>query len=177
WGSLGASVMNDMMAEIIVKNAETRAFRHIHATGGGEEGLHKMQERLRRLGLRETPPNLDLRPYISDMGLVMTAADLILCRAGASTLAELTNVGRASILVPSPNVTANQQEKNAAAVQAQGGARMLREAECSAGRLYDEITALLGDRARLTAMEKASRAAGNPAARERIAELVVGMLK
>ncbi|MGX8699213.1 MAG: UDP-N-acetylglucosamine--N-acetylmuramyl-(pentapeptide) pyrophosphoryl-undecaprenol N-acetylglucosamine transferase, partial [bacterium] len=58
WGSLGASVMNDMMAEMIVKNAETRAFRHIHATGGGEEGLHKMQERIRRLGLRETPPNL-----------------------------------------------------------------------------------------------------------------------
>lgn len=177
WGSLGASAMNTVMSEVIAMNAREDAFLHIHATGGGEEGLRKMYTRLASLGIREKPQNLDLRAYINDMGTVMTAADIVVCRAGASTLAELTNVGRAAVLVPSPNVTANHQEKNAEALQNAGGGVMIREKDCTAKRLFETIKDLASDRPRLDAMERDSRRLGQPEAREKIAEIIVDLVQ
>ena len=124
-----------------------------------------------------SPQTTDLRPYINDMGLVMTAADLIISRAGGSTLAEITNTGTASILVPSPNVTANQQEKNAAELQKHGAAIMLRESECSGAALYEETKRLLTDEKRLAAVAKRAKELGRPKAREKIAEIVLGLVK
>ena len=164
------------MARFIAQNEKERAFYHIHATGGGEAGLAKMRSRLAELSVTN-PQTTDLRPYINDMGLVMTAADLIISRAGGSTLAEITNTGTASILVPSPNVTANQQEKNAAELQKHGAAIMLRESECSGAALYEETKRLLTDEKRLAAVAKRAKELGRPKAREKIAEIVLGLVK
>ena len=176
WGSLGADVMNAHMARFIAQNEKERAFYHIHATGGGEAGLAKMRSRLAELSVTN-PQTTDLRPYINDMGLVMTAADLIISRAGGSTLAEITNTGTASILVPSPNVTANQQEKNAGELQKHGAAIMIRESECSGAALYEETKRLLTDEKRLAAVAKRAKELGRPKAREKIAEIVLGLVK
>ena len=177
WGSLGADNMNSMMAEFISLNARSGAMLHLHATGNGETGLDRMRERLGKVNVYGLPQWEDLRAYIDNMGPVMTAADLVLCRAGASTLAELTALGRASILVPSPNVTNDQQTKNARELEKAGGAVVLTEDSCTGEKLYNTAAALLRDRDRLASMEKASRAMGVTDACDRIVNEILDLMK
>jgi hypothetical protein len=81
-----------------------------------------MKERLSELNVSvENEPGIEIRPYIDDMAQVMTASDLVICRAGASTIAELTMLGKPSILVPSPNVTNDHQLKKCRARLQSGG--------------------------------------------------------
>ena len=132
--------------------------------------------------LQETCPfdlaaaGYDVRPYIYDMPLVMAAADLVLCRAGASTLAELTYLGKPAILVPSPNVTNNHQERNARVLEQAGGAKVLLEPEFDAGTLLETIRALLADPAGMAQMSECMKACGVPDATERIADMVLEMI-
>ncbi len=177
WGSLGADNMNGMMAEFIRLNARSGAMLHLHATGNGDTGLEKMRERLGKVNVYGLPEWENLRGYIDNMGTVMTAADLILCRAGASTLAEITALGRACILVPSPNVTNDQQTKNARELEKAGGAVVLTEDTCTGEILYNTASALLRDRDRLTAMENASRALGVTDACDRIVNEILDLVK
>ena len=116
---------------------------------------------------------MDVRPYIYDMPLVMDAADLVLCRAGASTLAELTCIGKPAILIPSPNVTNNHQERNARVLEHAGGAKVLLEGAFTADDLYNLVSDLLADPAQLAQMAENMRAAGAADAAERIADLVL----
>ncbi len=176
WGSLGASGMNQHMVDFICKNAESGAFHHIHATGGGEEGLAAMQAALAETGLRTLPPHVDLRAYIHDMGTVMNAADLVLCRAGASTIAELTALGKPSVLVPSPNVTNNHQEKNARQVEKAGGAVVVLEPSCTAENLYRTVEEIISDPKKLAAMERGAASLGAPNCISEIANLLIAMV-
>lgn len=176
WGSLGADGMNGKMADFIRLAASSETFHHIHATGGGDAGVKKMRERLSDRRVESLPDWIDLRPYISNMGEVMTAADVVLCRSGASTLAELTALGRASVLVPSPNVTNNHQEKNAREVERAGGAVVITEAECTGESLYTTVLGLLSDRKRLEAMEKGAHRLGVSDACEKIVETVLNLI-
>ncbi len=176
WGSLGADNMNSMMADFIRLNAASGAMLHLHATGNGETGLDKMRERLDRIHVSGLPQWETVQAYIDNMGPVMTAADLILCRAGASTLAEITALGRACVLVPSPNVTNDQQTKNARELEKAGGAVVLTESECTGKKLYDAACSLIEDKKRLEAMEKASRALGVPDACDRIAGEILNLI-
>ena len=175
WGSLGASKMNAYMADFIAENAKSGAFYHIHATGGGEEGYNTMCSALKERGVDTLPAHVDLRPYIHDMGTVMNAADLVLCRAGASTIAELTALGKPSVLVPSPNVTNNHQEKNAREVEKAGGAAVLLEAECTGDVLYSKVKALTEDPLKLDAMSKGAASLGTPNCVADIADLLLGI--
>ena len=175
WGSLGAARMNEIMADFIARNAKEKAFFHIHATGGGEEGVEKMTAALRERGISELPEELDLRPYIDDMPAVMSACDLVLCRAGASTLGELTSIGKPAVLVPSPNVTDNHQEKNASALASAGGAVMIRESECTADGLFETVTGLLTDKLKLEQMSETLMSMGSADASARIADMILDM--
>ena len=152
WGSLGAARMNEYMEEFVRLCAGGEVFHLIHATGGGEEYY---REFCRRVPECESPWT-DVRPYIEDMGTVMTAADLVLCRAGASTLAELTALGRASVLVPSPNVTNDHQRKNARRLEEVGAAVIREEAIASGRDLFELSRDLVADRLRLVRMERAA---------------------
>jgi UDP-N-acetylglucosamine--N-acetylmuramyl-(pentapeptide) pyrophosphoryl-undecaprenol N-acetylglucosamine transferase len=165
--------MNSMMAEFIRLNSKSGEMHHLHATGNGQNGVNRMQERLSEHGMYGIPEWEEIVPYINNMGTVMTAADLILCRAGASTLAELTNIGRASVLVPSPNVTNNHQEKNARQVENIGGAVVLTESECSGEILYNTVLGLIRDPERIARMEEASKKLGQPEAGEKIAQVIL----
>jgi UDP-N-acetylglucosamine:LPS N-acetylglucosamine transferase len=99
WGSLGASGMNACMADFLALEAAREPFYHIH--GAGVSGYPKLMEALRCRGVSLTEhPALDVEEYLYDMGAVMRAADLVICRAGASTISELTALGVPALIVP-----------------------------------------------------------------------------
>lgn len=173
WGSLGAAHMNGIMTEFITRAKDRPFFDLVHSAGRG--GYKGMTEALDRdcPGYRER--GMDVREYIYDMPRVMAAADLVLCRAGASTLAELTAMGKPAILVPSPNVTDNHQERNARVLERAGGAIVLLESEFTAETLFETVADLLSHPERLREMAENTRALGVTDATERIADIVLGL--
>ncbi len=150
-GSLGAARMNEALAVIAAGQEQQPRFRLLHATGGGEEGLENMRRRMAELGA-EKPEYTRLEPYLYDMPAAMAAADLVICRAGASTLGELAAAGKAAILIPYPYATGNHQEKNARIPESRSAAVLLRDGDCSAETLGEAIRRLLLDPATLPEM-------------------------
>jgi len=173
WGSLGAERMNERMTEFIKLNVEAGLFDHIHAAGKNG-GVAVMQNRLKQLGVPdELPHGIEIREYIDDMQSVMAAADIVLCRAGGSTIAEVTAIGKPAVLIPSPYVTNNQQIENARQVEKAGGAVLMQEKDCTGLILFETVSSLLADRGRLKEMADAQKALGAPDAAERIVELTM----
>lgn len=175
WGSLGAEHMNEMMTELIKIAAGRADFALIHSAG--RHGYAQMKEHLDSECPGWEKHGMDVREYIYDMPAVMAAADLMICRSGASTLGELTALGQPAILVPSPNVTGNHQEKNARVLEKCGAAEVLPEGEFTPQSLYDEICRLLGDAKELARMSEAMRGAGHTDATEKIAGLILDYVK
>lgn len=176
WGSLGAQVMNAQMVDFLalcVKDA--CPFHHIH--GSGERYYDDVLEGLERQDIDlEHYPRLTVRPYLYDMALCMAAADVVLCRAGASTISELCALGRPAILIPSPNVAEDHQSKNAQVLAACGGAVLLPESRCTAQTLYGQVTELLADPERRRAMGRAVSAAAPADAEARIYDTLMELL-
>ena len=176
WGSLGASGMNRQMADFIALEAAKTPFYHIHSAG--KSGYPVIQAILQGKGVTNTDgPSVRVAEYLYNMPLVMRAADLVISRAGASTLSELTALGVPAILVPSPYVTNHHQEKNARALEDAGGAVVLLEPDCSGQILFQTVTELLRDPARLDKMSASMLALGVRDATERILETVEGIEK
>ena len=111
------------------------------------------------------------------MPLVMAAADLVLCRAGASTIAEVAALARPAVLVPSPNVVADHQTKNARVLANAGGAVLLPEGESSGKKLYETIEGLLKDREGRENMSRALREMASPDAAEQIYTVLRGLVR
>ena len=176
WGSLGASGMNRQMADFIALEAGKEPFYHIHSAG--KSGFPTIRALLQDRGVTNTDgPSIRLVEYLYNMPLVMRAADLVISRAGASTLSELTALGVPAILVPSPYVTNHHQERNAQALADAGGAVVLLEPECSGQLLFRTVTELLRDAARLERMSAAMASLGIRDATERILETVESIEK
>ena len=176
WGSLGASGMNRQMADFIALEAVKTPFYHIHSAG--KAGFPVIQALLKDKGVTETNgPSVRLAEYLYDMPLVMRAADLVISRAGASTLSELTALGVPAILVPSPYVTNHHQEKNARALEDAGGAVVLTEAESSGQKLFQTVNEILRDPARLETMSDRMASLGIRDATERILDAVESIEK
>ena len=174
WGSLGAEKMNGYTADFIAENGRARAFRHIHSTGGGQAGLDRMKKTLEEKG--GVPENCDLRAYILNMDLVMTAADLVLSRSGASTIAELAYLGMPSVLVPSPNVTNDHQTKNARAMEKAGGAVLLPESDCTGEKLFQLVSRLVSDDETLGRMRRGAASLGGGESADKIAGLILDLM-
>ena len=173
FGSLGARRMNAVMEEFIAAMGEDAPFRLVYATG--RQYYSSVCERLEQAGSRS--PKADIREYIYDMPRLLTAADLMICRSGASTVGELCYLGKPAVIVPSPNVVNHHQEKNAAVCANAGSAVVFSEAELTGQQLYDTVVELLSDPARLTAMETAGRALCEGDATENITTLVLSLAK
>jgi len=171
WGSLGAQRMNEIVCAMIPKLGSNCGFQMIHSAGS-------MYFDRVTAELDETAPNrasqgVDVREYIYDMPRVMAAADLIMCRAGASTLAELCYMGKPVILVPSPNVTNNHQEKNARVLEKAGGAVVYTEKEVDEDILLANVLELLDKREKLEAMQTAMRSLAVTDATDRICGIIL----
>lgn len=171
WGSLGAAHMNEIMTDFIVRACAKPFFSLVHSAGKG--GYRHMCDQLERERPEYRECGMDVRDYIYDMPRVMAAADLVLCRAGASTLAELTAMGKPAVLIPSPNVTNNHQERNARVLESAGGAQVLLEGEFTADSLLGLVSELLQRPERLSAMSESMRELAVTDATERIASLVL----
>ena len=175
WGSLGAAVMNRQMAEFLaLEAADGCPFHHVHAAG--VVGSRQMAAYLSAAGVDLSKmPDLEVREYIHDMGTLMRAADLVICRAGASTISELTALGVPAIIVPSPNVTHNHQEHNAQVLSNAGGAVMILEKDSSGRLLYDTAQAILKDDRRRETMSRAMASLGVIDATEKIYDAVMSL--
>lgn len=174
WGSLGAQRMNELMADFIARTSDLDDFCLIHSAG--TERYETMTARLKaECPAGYTHRGIDVRPYIYDMSRVMAAADLVLCRAGASTLSELAVMGKPAILVPSPNVTNNHQEKNARVLEQAGGAVVLTEPGLTSEVLSRTVLELIHDEQRLAQMEQNMRACGVADATERMTDVVLSL--
>lgn len=140
-GSLGARKINEAVIDLIADTAKTDAFQHIHAYGQfGQWFLPSLEDK----GVRHSEhPNLDIREYINDMQTCLAAADLVICRAGAITLSELQAQGKASILIPSPNVAENHQYHNAMALVSNRAASIIEEKDLTGEVLVRKVKELL----------------------------------
>jgi UDP-N-acetylglucosamine--N-acetylmuramyl-(pentapeptide) pyrophosphoryl-undecaprenol N-acetylglucosamine transferase len=115
--------------------------------------------------------------FIQDMGRAYRWADLVICRAGASTVAELTALGKASLLVPFPYAVHDHQGSNAAHLEQEGAAVVLRQHQMEGNSLARAVVALLDSPGTLAAMEKASGRLGRPEAGARIVAELARLLE
>ena len=172
FGSLGARMMNFAVADMFkLEKEDNFPFQHIHATGSF--GWEWMPEHVASLDVDVNGDNgIDMREYIYNMPTVMAAADVIISRAGASTCNEIGASGTPSILIPSPNVTNNHQEKNARILEGHGAAIVITEDQCSGKVLYNTVQQLLEDHDRRKAMSAAVRDMVVLDSAERICDLI-----
>ena len=172
WGSLGASGMNRQMADFLTLEMAKEPFHHIHAAG--KNGYPQVCQLLKEKNVDlAAHPSLDLREYIYDMAVVMRAADLGICRAGASTISELTALGVPALIVPSPYVTNNHQEKNARVLEEAGGAAVLLEKDCSGQMMFQTACGILQNAGKRAEMEQAMTLLGIRDATERIYQTIL----
>ncbi len=122
-------------------------------------------------------PYLWVAPYIEDMGSAYSAADLVLCRAGASTIAELTNIGKPSVLVPYPYATGDHQRYNARALVKNGAAVMIEDGVLGEESSVKNILELLRDPEKLKSMGAASLKLAYPDAARQLALRIIGLAK
>lgn len=167
-GSLGARRINQAVADLAVRWRD-RPDRHIrHITGRRDHGW------VDGLAGPAEPGGLayDLVEYEDDMAAVYAAADLVVSRSGASSVAELAAAGVPAVLVPLPGAPGDHQTANARALAGAGGAVVVGDAELDGARLAAEIDSLAADPDRLGRMERAARAAGRPDAAAAVVDLV-----
>lgn len=172
FGSQGAKVMNENMADMMVlEQKDGFPFHHIHATGSF--GREWMPRRVEESGVDyKNCSQLDIREYIYNMPTVMAAADVMIGRAGSATCNEIAASGIPCILIPSPNVTNNHQEKNARVLEAVGGAVVILEKDCSAQLLYDTVQELLSDGQRRKNMKAGLHSEVKPDSTDRICNII-----
>ena len=170
-GSLGARRLNEAALGLARLLAERRDLTIYHVTG---ERDHEMVLAAHaRLSARGAA-GLDYRvvAYEQRMPELLAASDVVICRAGASTVAELTVIGTPSILVPLPGAPADHQRRNAEVLAAAGAGLLVPDAEATSDRLVTELEALLADPGRLERMERSALALGRRDAAVRVAVLV-----
>lgn len=173
-GSLGAKPVNDAVLGMILNKYKDNDCVFLHATGKGGEWF---SEKLKAEGADpETHPNIRVVEYI-DIPKCLPAADLVICRSGASTLSELQALGKPSILIPSPYVTENHQYHNAMALVSNGAAEIIEEKDLTPDSLTERVNALLADKERLLRLGKKAKAMAVIDATERIYNTLCEIVK
>jgi len=169
-GSQGARGINDRVLEALDHLRELKDELHfIHQTG--KKDLELVQSGYARRGF-----SAEVIEFIADMSSAYAKAELVICRAGAATLAELTVCKKASILIPFPAAADNHQEVNAQAMVAAGAALMFRESELTGERLANEIRSLKANPEALRKMERQAGLLGRPEASKELADVCVQMM-
>jgi len=172
-GSLGARAMNEaivgMLALLWNKNAAH--FHHAY----GQYGAW-VPEELKKRGVDLSAPELSIQEYVNDAARRMSAADLVIGRAGASTVNEILAVGKASILVPSPNVAENHQYYNAKTLSDAGAAILIEEKDLTPELLARTMEGLLADGDRRGRMADAAKAMAVTDANERIYDVICKLI-
>jgi UDP-N-acetylglucosamine--N-acetylmuramyl-(pentapeptide) pyrophosphoryl-undecaprenol N-acetylglucosamine transferase len=163
-GSQGARALNTVLpGAVAAARAEGLDFTVTHQTGTADHEAVAREYAARGL-------EAEVVPYIADVAAAMARADLVVCRAGAGTVAELCVIGRPGLYVPLPIAADDHQRKNAEAVAARGAGVCLAQKDLDEASLAARLRALLGDREGLRRMGERARALGRPDAAERVAD-------
>jgi UDP-N-acetylglucosamine--N-acetylmuramyl-(pentapeptide) pyrophosphoryl-undecaprenol N-acetylglucosamine transferase len=166
-GSRGARHLNAAILDLYSRLMELPKLQVVHVAGPLE--IETVQQRLKEVSGGKAP-RWHVHDYVDAMGEALAAADLVVCRAGATTLAELTLLGRAAVLVPFPFATEDHQTRNADALAAIGAASVIRDAELDTPAFGDEVLRLLGNARARKAMGIAAAGLARPLAAHAIAE-------
>ena len=164
-GSQGARAINNAMGDALDKLPSDK-LQIVHQTG--EFDLEKLKEVYSRSAFQ----NSDVRPYIANMVDEFAKADLVICRAGATTCAELSAAGKAAIMIPLPTAADDHQRKNAEALEKAGAAKMILQRDLSGESLANEILDLINSPGKISAMETATK----KLARKDAAEVTVNLI-
>jgi UDP-N-acetylglucosamine--N-acetylmuramyl-(pentapeptide) pyrophosphoryl-undecaprenol N-acetylglucosamine transferase len=171
-GSQGAHAVNELFVEAMALLAAERrlpaGLRLVHQTG--QDDRDPVEERYRRAGI-----DAEVRAFIDDMASAYRAADLVVGRAGATTIAEITALGRASLLIPFPHAADDHQTVNARALEQAGAARVYAQRSLTPRALADALAELAADPAARARMAAAARALGRPDAAREIADALTAL--
>lgn len=173
-GSLGANRITDAVAELIAWEDKQGGINHIHSYGGN--GKERFYSALAESGAKEAPERRIYRDYIDNMYTCICAADLIISRAGAMTITELTAIGRPSILVPYPNAAENHQYYNALTLSNANAAVLIEDKDLTKERLVQEVSRLYEDRELLASMEQNAKNSAENNAADRILSEIIDLL-
>jgi UDP-N-acetylglucosamine--N-acetylmuramyl-(pentapeptide) pyrophosphoryl-undecaprenol N-acetylglucosamine transferase len=169
-GSAGATAINNALIEALPYLLDLKLYlQFIHQTG--EKDYDKVTEHYKKAGF-----SAYVFKFIEHMAEAYSLADLLICRAGASTLSEITAAGKASILIPYPYAAANHQEKNALRLEALNAARVLKERDLSGEHLAATIRKLLIESKQYLEMAKAASLIGMPEATEKVVSIIVSTI-
>ena len=134
-------------------------------------------DKLKEKGVDLNNKRIEIREYINDMARCLSAADLVICRAGASSLSEFEALGKPSILIPSPNVTENHQFHNAMALVNNGAAVIIEEMDLNGKVLGDKIDELFLNREELEKIGENAKKMAHISAAGTITDIVLGLIK
>ncbi len=174
-GSLGARAVNEAVCGLIAAKRDDHDCIFLHAMG--QYGLW-VPDKLRELGVEpDEREDIILREYIDDMDVCMPAADLLICRAGASSLYEIRALGKASILIPSPNVAENHQYFNAMELVNNNAAAIIEEKDLTPETLTELVNEILSDEGRIEEMAANAKEMAILNATELIVENILKLIK
>ncbi len=173
-GSLGARAVNEAVADVLAWHANDEKYYHFHAIG--KFGMEWMPDLLHSKGVDyENMDNLRISEYIYDMDLCMAAADLVINRAGASTISELQVKGMPSILIPSPNVAENHQFYNAKTLSDNSAAILIEEKDLTGDSLIQAVKSVIDDKDKLRQMGENAKKTAVFDANERIVDVIMNL--
>ncbi len=173
-GSQGAKCLNDMMPDLMKWHLDSdMQINHIH--GYGKHGKDSFPQMLEERGISHHP-RMRVTEYIHDMDICLAAADLVISRAGASTLSELEAVGRGAVLIPYPAAAENHQYHNAMVLGRAGAAVVIEQKDLTIDRMKEVITGLYNDRAKLSAMGQRAGALFPADTDDRIWNVIAGII-
>jgi UDP-N-acetylglucosamine--N-acetylmuramyl-(pentapeptide) pyrophosphoryl-undecaprenol N-acetylglucosamine transferase len=170
-GSRGARHINEALIALRDRILSHEGVHVIHIAGRDEAAT--VRDQLERSG-GDADDRYRVLDYVQDMGSAIAAADVVVARAGATSIAEITSIGRAAILVPYPYATEDHQTLNARDVERAGGAALVADAELDSDVFADALDSLLSDESRRSDMSAASRRLGVRDAAERLESLILG---
>ncbi len=172
-GSLGARVINEAMLYSVEQNLKNGEFYILHGTG--KNGYKTFYDAASNLGYVDGNDKIRIYEYIDNMDVLMAAADVVVCRAGAMTINELQVCGKPSVLIPSPYVAENHQYFNALSLKNINAAELIEEKDLNGELLYNTLKELLFDADLLDKMSRNAKSSAIFDADKRIAEIIFNL--
>jgi UDP-N-acetylglucosamine--N-acetylmuramyl-(pentapeptide) pyrophosphoryl-undecaprenol N-acetylglucosamine transferase len=170
-GSLGARSINKAVIESLQYLHDLKEkIQFLHQTGSSD--YEYARNAFREFGFKGM-----ISPFIYQMGEAYAVSDIVISRAGATTLAELTSLGKPAVLIPYPYATGQHQELNARKLSGMGAAKMILDSELSGESLAHAIRELYENKAMRTEMQKNSRVLGKPEAGEKVVDIAMSLIK
>lgn len=174
-GSQGAEKLNNAISDIIVQIKDKKNFQLIHITG--RRNYNKFKEIMKNRGIPlDSLGHIKVKPYIYEMQDAYAASDLVISRAGAITISEITTCGKPAILIPLPTAAGNHQEYNARLLERNGAAKILSNENLTGKNLMCTIENIISDKQKLASMAKASSELQNPHALKKIIDEITHLV-